>query len=142
MQSKGFRVFPQISRHEKAALRVTMLWFCCGGRCWPHLFACPIPSSALRRGVWMAHETGTFRNTVSTCSSFTSPRVDEHPGASRWPSDVSTPGISGVVLAAARRAPVLTNRSDDQSSGVRLYMSILKSRAPISSKAEPSASHA
>ena len=62
MQNRVFRGSLKLIGMNKLLLRFTMLWFCCVGE----VLAAPLrlsysvvgPSVA---GVWMAHETGTFR---------------------------------------------------------------------------------
>ena len=119
MQNRVFRGSLKLTGMKKLLLRVTMLWFCCMGE----VLAAPLrlsysvvgPSVA---GVWMAHETGTFRKYGLDVQLIYIPSSGMNIQALLGGSlDVSTPGISGVVLAAARERPGAGDRSDDQSPG-------------------------
>jgi NitT/TauT family transport system substrate-binding protein len=124
MQNRVFRGSLKLTGMKKLLLRVTMLWFCCVG----DALAAPLrlsysvvgPSVA---GVWMAHETGTFRKygldvqLIYIASS--GMNIQALLGGSL---DVSTPGISGVVLAAARGAPVLAIAAMTNRPAMTLYV--------------------
>ena len=62
-------------------------------------------------GIWMAHETGRFKKYGLDVQLIYIPSSGTNIQALVGGSlDVSAPGISGVVLAAARGAPVLLER--------------------------------
>src|SRR6266545_7308902 len=88
---------------------IVVLWLCCTGE----VLAAPLrlsysvvgPSVA---GVWMAHETGVFKKYGLDVQLIYIPSSGMNIQALLGGSlDVSAPGISGVVLAAARGGPVL-----------------------------------
>ena len=124
MQNRAFRYSLKLAGMEKLLLRVTMLWFCCVGE----VLAAPLrlsysvvgPSVA---GVWMAHETGTFRKYGLDVQLIYIPSSGMNIQALLGGSlDVSAPGISGVVLAAARGAPVLAIAAMTNRPAMTLYV--------------------
>ena len=124
MQNRVFRGSLKLTGMKKLLLRVTMLWFCCVGE----VLAAPLrlsysvvgPSVA---GVWMAHETGTFRKYGLDVQLIYIPSSGMNIQALLGGSlDVSTPGISGVVLAAARGAPVLAIAAMTNRPAMTLYV--------------------
>ena len=109
---------------KKLLLRVTILWFCCVAE----VSAAPLRLSysvvgPTVAGVWMAHETGTFKKygldvqLIYIASS--GMNIQALLGGSL---DMSAPGISGVVLAAARGAPVLAVAAMTNRPAMTLYV--------------------
>jgi NitT/TauT family transport system substrate-binding protein len=103
---------------------VVMLWLCGVGE----VFAAPIRLSysvvgPTVAGVWMAHETGAFKkyglDVQLIYISSSGMNIQALLGGSL---DVSAPGISGVVLAAARGAPVLTIAAMTNRPPMTLYV--------------------
>jgi NitT/TauT family transport system substrate-binding protein len=101
-----------------------LLWLCCAGE----VLAAPLRLSysvvgPTVAGVWMAHETGAFKKygldvqLIYIASS--GMNIQALLGGSL---DVSAPGISGVVLAAARGAPVLTIAAMTNRPAMTLYV--------------------
>src|SRR4029077_529587 len=109
---------------KKLLWRVALLWLCCAGE---------VLAATLRlsysvvgptvAGVWMAHETGAFKKygldvqLIYIASS--GMNIQALLGGSL---DVSAPGISGVVLAAARGAPVLRIPAMTNRPAMPLYV--------------------
>jgi NitT/TauT family transport system substrate-binding protein len=109
---------------KKLLWRVALLWLCCAGE----VLAAPLRLSysvvgPTVAGVWMAHETGAFKKygldvqLIYIASS--GMNIQALLGGSL---DVSAPGISGVVLAAARGAPVLTIAAMTNRPAMILYV--------------------
>jgi len=109
---------------KKLLWRVALLWLCCAGE----VLAAPLRLSysvvgPTVAGVWMAHETGAFKKygldvqLIYIASS--GMNIQALLGGSL---DVSAPGISGVVLAAARGAPVLTIAAMTNRPAMTLYV--------------------
>ena len=103
---------------------VALLWFCTMGE----ISAAPLRLSysvvgPTVAGIWMAHEYGTFKKygldvqLVYIASSGTN--IQALLGGSL---DMSAPGISGVVLAAARGAPVLAIGAMTNRPPMTLYV--------------------
>ena len=103
---------------------VSLLWFCTMGE----ISAAPLRLSysvvgPTVAGIWMAHEYGTFKKygldvqLVYIASSGTN--IQALLGGSL---DMSAPGISGVVLAAARGAPVLAIGAMTNRPPMTLYV--------------------
>ena len=103
---------------------VALLWFCTMGE----ISAAPLRLSysvvgPTVAGIWMAHEYGTFKKygldvqLVFIASSGTN--IQALLGGSL---DMSAPGISGVVLAAARGAPVLAIGAMTNRPPMTLYV--------------------
>src|SRR5918992_682486 len=103
---------------------VVMLWLCCVSEA----SAAPLRLSysvvgPTVAGVWMAHETGMFKKygldvqLIYIASS--GMNIQALLGGSL---DVSAPGISGVVLAAARGAPVLAVAAMTNRPAMTLYV--------------------
>lgn len=103
---------------------VALLWFCTMGE----ISAAPLRLSysvvgPTVAGIWMAHEYGTFKKygldvqLVYIASSGTN--IQALLGGSL---DMSAPGISGVVLAAARGAPVLAIAAMTNRPPMTLYV--------------------
>ncbi|HYT58341.1 MAG TPA: ABC transporter substrate-binding protein [Verrucomicrobiae bacterium] len=94
---------------KKLLSRVVLLWLCCVGE----VLAAPLRLSysvvgPTVAGVWMAHEIGTFKKYGLDVQLIYIPSSGMNIQALLGGSlDVSAPGISGVVLAAARGGPVL-----------------------------------
>jgi NitT/TauT family transport system substrate-binding protein len=113
-----------LSGVKKLFWQVALLWFCCEGP----LLAAPLrlsysvvgPSVA---GVWMAQETGTFKKYGLDVQLIYIPSSGTNIQALLGGSlDVSTPGISGAVLAAARGAPVLAIAAMTNRPAMTLYV--------------------
>src|SRR4030095_449831 len=109
---------------KKLFCQVALLWLCCGGQ----VLAAPLrlsysvvgPSVA---GVWMAQETGTFKKYGLDVQLIYIPSSGTNIQALLGGSlDVSTPGISGAVLAAARAAPVLAIAAMTNRPAMTLYV--------------------
>src|SRR4030095_2551773 len=109
---------------KKLFCQVALLWLCCGGQ----VLAAPLrlsysvvgPSVA---GVWMAQETGTFKKYGLDVQLIYIPSSGTNIQALLGGSlDVSTPGISGAVLAAARGAPVLAIAAMTNRPAMTLYV--------------------
>jgi ABC-type nitrate/sulfonate/bicarbonate transport system substrate-binding protein len=124
MHNRVFRDLLKLTCMEKLLLRITILWFCCSGQ----VLAAPLrlsysvvgPSVA---GVWMAYETGTFKKYGLDVQLIYIPSSGMNIQALLGSSlDVSTPGISGVVLAAARGAPVLAIAAMTNRPAMTLYV--------------------
>ena len=109
---------------KKLLWRVALLWLCCAGE----VLAAPLRLSysvvgPTVAGVWMAHETGAFKKygldvqLIYIASS--GMNIQALLGGSL---EVSAPGISGVVLAAARGAPVLTIAAMTNRPAMTLYV--------------------
>ena len=109
---------------KKLLLQVVALWVCCAGE----VSAAPLRLSysvvgPTVAGVWMAHETGAFKKygldvqLIYIASS--GMNIQALLGGSL---DVSAPGISGVVLAAARGAPVLAIAAMTNRPAMTLYV--------------------
>lgn len=103
---------------KKVLSQVAVLWFCCVGEALAALlrlsYSVVGPTVA---GIWMAHETGSFKKYGLDVQLIYIPSSGMNIQALLGGSlDVSAPGISGVILAAARRAGA-DNRRDDQSPG-------------------------
>src|ERR671914_596284 len=103
---------------------VVMLWLCCVSEA----SAAPLRLSysvvgPTVAGVWMAHETGMFKKygldvqLIYIASS--GMNIQALLGGSL---DVSAPGISGVVLAAARGAPVVAVAAMTNRPAMTLYV--------------------
>jgi len=74
-------------------------------------------------GIWMAHETGTFKKYGLDVQLIYIPSSGTNIQALLGGSlDVSGPGISGVVLAAARGAPVLAVAAMTNRPAMTLYV--------------------
>ncbi|MBM4260071.1 MAG: ABC transporter substrate-binding protein [Deltaproteobacteria bacterium] len=74
-------------------------------------------------GVWMAHETGTFKKYGLDVQLIYIPSSGTNIQALLGGSlDMSAPGISGVVLAAARGAPVLSIAAMTNRPSMTLYV--------------------
>ena len=109
---------------KKLLLQVVTAWLCCEGQ----VLAAPLrlsysvvgPSVA---GVWMAQETGKFKKYGLDVQLIYIPSSGTNIQALLGGSlDVSTPGISGVVLAAARGAPVLAIAAMTNRPAMTLYV--------------------
>jgi NitT/TauT family transport system substrate-binding protein len=124
MQTKILRGLLTFTGVKKLLWRVALLWLCCAGV----VSAAPLRLSysvvgPTVAGVWMAHETGAFKKygldvqLIYIASS--GMNIQALLGGSL---DVSAPGISGVVLAAARGAPVLTIAAMTNRPAMTLYV--------------------
>jgi ABC-type nitrate/sulfonate/bicarbonate transport system substrate-binding protein len=131
MQTKVLRGFLKLTGTKKLFWRVAMLCLCYAGE----VLAAPLRLSysvvgPTVAGVWMAHETGAFKKygldvqLIYIASS--GMNIQALLGGSL---DVSAPGISGVVLAAARGAPVLTIAAMTNRPAMTLYVQPEISRA-------------
>src|SRR6266566_5598200 len=124
MQNRGFKGSLDLTGMKKLLFRVTMLWFCCV----VEVLAAPLRLSysvvgPTVAGVWMAHETGTFKKYGLDVQLIYIPSSGMNIQALLGGSlDVSAPGISGVVLAAARGAPVLTIAAMTNRPAMTLYV--------------------
>ena len=109
---------------KKLLLQVVALWVCCASE----VSAAPLRLSysvvgPTVAGIWMAHETGAFKKygldvqLIYIASS--GMNIQALLGGSL---DVSAPGISGVVLAAARGAPVLAIAAMTNRPAMTLYV--------------------
>src|SRR3989442_686301 len=109
---------------KKLHLLVVVLWLCCVGE----VSAAPLRLSysvvgPTVAGVWMAHETGAFKKYGLDVQLIYIPSSGMNIQALLGGSlDVSAPGISGVVLAAARGAPVLTIAAMTNRPAMTLYV--------------------
>jgi NitT/TauT family transport system substrate-binding protein len=109
---------------KKLLLQVVVLWLCCVGEG----LAAPLRLSysvvgPTVAGVWMAHETGLFKKYGLDVQLIYIPSSGMNIQALLGGSlDVSAPGISGVVLAAARGAPVLTIAAMTNRPAMTLYV--------------------
>ena len=124
MQNVVFRGSLKLTGMKKLLSRVTMLWLCCVAE----VSAAPLRLSysvvgPTVAGVWMAHETGMFKKygldvqLIYIASS--GMNIQALLGGSL---DMSAPGISGVVLAAARGAPVLAIAAMTNRPAMTLYV--------------------
>ena len=124
MQARVLRGSLKLTGTKTLFLRVAMLWLYCAGA----VSAAPLRLSysvvgPTVAGVWMAHETGAFKKygldvqLIYIASS--GMNIQALLGGSL---DVSAPGISGVVLAAARGAPVLTIAAMTNRPAMTLYV--------------------
>jgi NitT/TauT family transport system substrate-binding protein len=109
---------------KKLLLQVVVFWLCCVGEA----LAAPLRLSysvvgPTVAGVWMAHETGLFKKYGLDVQLIYIPSSGMNIQALLGGSlDVSAPGISGVVLAAARGAPVLTIAAMTNRPAMTLYV--------------------
>jgi len=109
---------------KKFAAFISVLWFSCAGIA----LAAPLRLSysvvgPTVAGVWMAHETGSFKKYGLDVQLIYIPSSGTNIQALLGGSlDVSAPGISGVVLAAARGAPVLTIAAMTNRPPMTLYV--------------------
>src|SRR5262245_36012048 len=109
---------------KKLLLQVTVLWLCCRGG----VSAAPLRLSysvvgPTVAGIWMAHETGAFKKYGLDVQLIYIPSSGMNIQALLGGSlDVSAPGISGVVLAAARGAPVLAIAAMTNRPAMTLYV--------------------
>jgi NitT/TauT family transport system substrate-binding protein len=116
---------------QKLLWRIAMLWLCCGG----DVLAAPLRLSysvvgPTVAGIWMAHETGAFKKYGLDVQLIYIPSSGTNIQALLGGSlDVSAPGISGVVLAAARGAPVLAIAAMTNRPAMTLYVQPEISRA-------------
>ena len=124
MQNRAFGGSLKSTSVKKLLWRVALLWLCCAGA----VSAAPLRLSysvvgPTVAGVLMAHETGAFKKygldvqLIYIASS--GMNIQALLGGSL---DVSAPGISGVVLAAARGAPVLTIAAMTNRPAMTLYV--------------------
>lgn len=111
--------------------QVTLLWLCCAGEVW----AAPLRLSysvvgPTVAGIWMAHDTGLFKKYGLDVQLIYIPSSGMNIQALLGGSlDVSVPGIGGVVLAAARGAPVLSIAAMTNRPPMTLYVQPEISRA-------------
>ena len=104
--------------------QVVLLWLYCLGE----VSAAPLRLSysvvgPTVAGIWMAHETGTFKKYGLDVQLIYIPSSGMNIQALLGGSlDMSAPGISGVVLAAARGAPVLTITAMTNRPPMTLYV--------------------
>jgi NitT/TauT family transport system substrate-binding protein len=123
--------------------QVVVLWLCCVAE----VSAAPLRLSysvvgPTVAGIWMAHETGAFKKYGLDVQLIYIPSSGMNIQALLGGSlDVSAPGISGVVLAAARGAPVLAIAAMTNRPAMTLYVQPEITRAD-QLKAKPWASHA
>lgn len=109
---------------KKLLLQVAVLWLCCRSE----VSAAPLRLSysvvgPTVAGVWMAHETGAFKKYGLDVQLIYIPSSGMNIQALLGGSlDVSAPGISGVVLAAARGAPVLAIAAMTNRPAMTLYV--------------------
>jgi NitT/TauT family transport system substrate-binding protein len=124
MRHRIFRGGLTLTGVKKLFWQGALIWICCGGKVW----AAPLrlsysvvgPSVA---GVWMAQETGTFKKYGLDVQLIYIPSSGTNIQALLGDSlDVSTPGISGAVLAAARGAPVLAIAAMTNRPAMTLYV--------------------
>jgi ABC-type nitrate/sulfonate/bicarbonate transport system substrate-binding protein len=124
MRTKILRDFLRFTGVKKLLWRVALLWLCCAGA----VLAAPLRLSysvvgPTVAGVWMAHETGSFKkyglDVQLICIASSGMNIQALLGGSL---DVSAPGIGGVVLAAARGAPVLTIAAMTNRPAMILYV--------------------
>ena len=109
---------------KKLLSQVVMLWlYCLGeGSAAPLRLSYSVVGPTVA-GVWMAHETGTFKKYGLDVQLIYIPSSGMNIQALLGGSlDVSAPGISGVVLAAARGAPVLTIAAMTNRPPMTLYV--------------------
>jgi NitT/TauT family transport system substrate-binding protein len=103
---------------------VSLLWLCLAGE----LSAAPLRLSysvvgPTVAGIWMAHENGAFKKYGLDVQLVYIPSSGTNIQALLGGSlDMSAPGISGVVLAAARGAPVLTIGAMTNRPPMTLYV--------------------
>ena len=103
---------------------VSLLWLCLAGE----LSAAPLRLSysvvgPTVAGIWMAHENGAFKQYGLDLQLVYIPSSGTNIQALLGGSlDMSAPGISGVVLAAARGAPVLTIGAMTNRPPMTLYV--------------------
>lgn len=111
--------------------QVTLLWLCCAGE----VLAAPLRLSysvvgPTVAGIWMAHDTGLFKKYGLDVQLIYIPSSGMNIQALLGGSlDVSVPGIGGVVLAAARGAPVLSIAAMTNRPPMTLYVQPEISRA-------------
>jgi len=109
---------------KKLLSQVVVLWLYCLGE----VSAAPLRLSysvvgPTVAGIWMAHETGTFKKYGLDVQLIYIPSSGMNIQALLGGSlDMSAPGISGVVLAAARGAPVLTIAAMTNRPPMTLYV--------------------
>jgi NitT/TauT family transport system substrate-binding protein len=111
--------------------RIALLWLCSGSE----VLAAPLRLSysvvgPTVAGIWMAYETGAFKKYGLDVQLVYIPSSGTNIQALLGGSlDVSAPGISGVVLAAARGAPVLAIAAMTNRPAMTLYVQPEISRA-------------
>jgi NitT/TauT family transport system substrate-binding protein len=109
---------------KKLLSQLAVLWLCFAGE----VSAAPLRLSysvvgPTVAGIWMAHETGAFRKYGLDVQLIYIPSSGTNIQALLGGSlDVSAPGISGVVLAAARGAPVLAVAAMTNRPAMTLYV--------------------